>query len=424
MANLTAYSLFWVGRQTGGTNRRVLTSNSSFNHLFGYWGGYKKGLYIDNNPGYIPGGYANTAGFTGGASDTAWDLMSHTRTAGGSWTFGWNGTPTYSGSTSSANGTNLFINSGYTGETSDCEFGEIIIYNNVLTTEQVQAVEGYLARKWGLISSLPVTHPYYSYPPAIRLFKPSDLTSNVLWIDPSDASTLTFRSGTSNVNYMADKSSNAYTGIANGTVPLCNSVIGGLPALYYTSLYTNYIGISVTPITSSTLSIFAVSVQSNGGGQSAAGRLLSFGSNDQYDFNNNLYGFVGNNGNTNLSPYRFGWKTGLALTAGQPYVSSTIYDGTNVTITSYGVSFVGSNATSSAGGGSFYINTFIIGAEPAPDGNAAWYGYIGEIIVYNRTLVPSERQLVEGYLARKWGLSSYLTTNHVSYKFRPYTLYP
>jgi hypothetical protein len=334
----------------------------------------------------------------------------------------WNGSVVYSSSTSTSSPDTFSINVPY--EPSDCEFGEIIIYDKVLTTEQVQAVEGYLARKWGLISSLPVTHPYYSYPPAIRLFKPSDLTSNVLWIDPSDASTLTFRSGTSNVTYMADKSSNAYTGIANGTVPLCNSVIGGLPALYYTSLYTNYIGISVTPITSSTLSIFAVSVQSNSGGQSAAGRLLSFGSNGQYDFNTNYYGFVGNNGNTNLSPYRNGWKTGLALTAGQPYVSSTIYDGTNVTITSYGVSFVGSNATSSAGGGSFYINTFIIGAEPAPDGNAAWYGYIGEIIVYNRTLVPSERQLVEGYLARKWGLSSYLTTNHVSYKFRPYTLYP
>jgi hypothetical protein len=305
------------------------------------------------------------------------------------------------------------------------DFMEILFYSNDLLPKHRQQVEGYLGWKWGVKTSFPTTHPYYLNPPAIRLFKPSDLTSNVLWIDPSDLSTLTFRSGTSNVTYMADKSLNGYTGITSGTVPLCNSVIGGLPALYYASVYTNYISVSVSlPITSSNLSIFAVSVQSNYGSQSAAGRLLSFGSNGQYDFNSNLYGFIGNQGNTNLSPYRNGWKTGLSLTAGQPYVTSTIFDGTNVTMTSYGVSYAGSNATSAAGGGSFYINTFIIGAEPAPDGNAAWYGYIGEIIVYDRTLLLGERQLVEGYLARKWGVNGYLTTNHVSYNFRPYIVAP
>jgi hypothetical protein len=39
---------------------------------------------------------------------------------------------------------------------------EIIIYNSVLTTTQRQQVEGYLAWKWGIQSSLPVAHPYYS----------------------------------------------------------------------------------------------------------------------------------------------------------------------------------------------------------------------------------------------------------------------
>ena len=40
--------------------------------------------------------------------------------------------------------------------------GEIVFYINALTTTQRQQVEGYLGAKWGLQSSLPLTHPYYT----------------------------------------------------------------------------------------------------------------------------------------------------------------------------------------------------------------------------------------------------------------------
>jgi len=39
---------------------------------------------------------------------------------------------------------------------------EIIAHDSVLGTTDTQNIEGYLARKWGLQSSLPTTHPYYS----------------------------------------------------------------------------------------------------------------------------------------------------------------------------------------------------------------------------------------------------------------------
>ena len=42
---------------------------------------------------------------------------------------------------------------------------EILLYNQVLSTSQRQAVEGYLAWKWGTQSTLINTHPYYSAPP-------------------------------------------------------------------------------------------------------------------------------------------------------------------------------------------------------------------------------------------------------------------
>jgi hypothetical protein len=42
---------------------------------------------------------------------------------------------------------------------------EILIYDTLITTPQRQQVEGYLAHKWGLVGSLPATHPYKTIKP-------------------------------------------------------------------------------------------------------------------------------------------------------------------------------------------------------------------------------------------------------------------
>ena len=44
--------------------------------------------------------------------------------------------------------------------------GEIVAFNTQLVDIQRQQIEGYLAWKWGLRSSLPTTHPYYNFPPS------------------------------------------------------------------------------------------------------------------------------------------------------------------------------------------------------------------------------------------------------------------
>jgi hypothetical protein len=44
------------------------------------------------------------------------------------------------------------------------DIAEIIIFSGALGITQRQQVEGYLAWKWGLNSSLPTTHPYYKVP--------------------------------------------------------------------------------------------------------------------------------------------------------------------------------------------------------------------------------------------------------------------
>ena len=155
LISLNAYTLFWVGRQTGGTNGRVLQTQGH-NQLLGYWGGHKRQLHMSY---WLSGPY-------GYPSDTQWDMFSHSRTSGGSWTFNWNGA--FHGGNSSSSQNPLYglgINyGGESGETSSCEVGEIILYDNVLTSTQIQQVEGYLAQKWGF--QIPVSHPYRLIPPA------------------------------------------------------------------------------------------------------------------------------------------------------------------------------------------------------------------------------------------------------------------
>ena len=45
--------------------------------------------------------------------------------------------------------------------------GEVIVVGSVLSTDNRQKLEGYLAWKWGLQSNLPVGHPYKNTPPIV-----------------------------------------------------------------------------------------------------------------------------------------------------------------------------------------------------------------------------------------------------------------
>ena len=48
---------------------------------------------------------------------------------------------------------------------------EMIIYNRAITDAERQKVEGYLAWKWGINTSLPVSHPYSTSPPISTSWK-------------------------------------------------------------------------------------------------------------------------------------------------------------------------------------------------------------------------------------------------------------
>lgn len=72
------------------------------------------------------------------------------------------GTPpfTYTGTGTSYIGSSTYSPNNFVGT-----INEIIYYNSSLSSSQRQNIEGYLAWKWGLQSSLPQTHPWKLFPP-------------------------------------------------------------------------------------------------------------------------------------------------------------------------------------------------------------------------------------------------------------------
>jgi hypothetical protein len=48
---------------------------------------------------------------------------------------------------------------------SNARISEVVVCNQNLSTLDRQKLEGYFARKWGLLASLPEDHPYKTLPP-------------------------------------------------------------------------------------------------------------------------------------------------------------------------------------------------------------------------------------------------------------------
>ena len=114
---------------------------------------------------------------------------------------------------------------------------EIIIFNQYLGDTDRQTVEGYLAQKWGLTSSLPPGHPGLTKTiyrsdytkqnimtaiPYYAAFSPRQISGCALWLDAADASTVTLTTTTaftetfSNVGVPTTSVYNA-NGVATGT---------------------------------------------------------------------------------------------------------------------------------------------------------------------------------------------------------------
>jgi hypothetical protein len=313
--------------------------------------------------------------------------------------------------------------------------GEVILYNTSLTTAQRQQVEGYLAWKWGLRSSLPSNHPYKNTPPGLPVtasiptfflqpasFSPKNISGIQVWLDATDpiANGTAPANGTT-ISTWFDKSGTA------------NNATGGA-ATYQTNVLSTNPGITFSGSTSYSLT----SPGNLSTGQSQGSSLFVIFKSTTNKVDQGIFGQSPSNPfacdktgrilyvDTTATSLVYGTMycgfagTSTTYTTNQIAIVSDIYTNTgvgNYTHTSFinGSNFNSTNATVTGANTSSFIAQ--IGALNVA--STFFTGNIFEIIYYNTTLTTLQRQSIEGYLAWKWGLQGNLPSNHPFKKFPP-----
>ena len=241
------------------------------------------------------------------------------------------------------------------------------------------------------------------------LFKPTQIPGCRLWLDAADFSTFTFSSGT-NVSAWRDKAV-ANNATANTAIVYNANGLGtGFPALTFTSSQWLDGSISITGTTMTVFSIFSMNSASP-----FAARVIALAASGVNDYDNTGYVGILRQSSTNIGPYRNGTYTQAVTPYSTRLMNTTYFDGTNQYTTTNG-----GTLSSNASTGSFTVSAYRI-ANNTNSGDtaaAALNGFIGEILVYNRSLTLAQRQQVEGYLAWKWGLVVNLPADH-PYKTTP-----
>jgi hypothetical protein len=311
------------------------------------------------------------------------------------------------------------------------DINEVILVSNTTTTDR-QSIEGYLAWKWGLKSSLPTTHPFALIKPHARTFQPIDIPGCKMWLDGADQTTMTpanAGAGTS-ITAWKDKSSNAIT-LASGvvatrpTLTLASPTFVAGGGLFFNNatngLWVNGVtqGFSAGPTYTgnfANFTMFVVAAQPSGlpNGYNSFIFVESTGAYPNLsfvDFNAmgpGGYGglFISNIVNIGFNNSRFPAPARtLATLDVKPTGASIFYNGVLNTTTA----FTYTQTTFST------VGIVHIGNQ-AP-GNRSFPGTIYEIIWYEGiSMTLSQRQQVEGYLRWKWQ-STALSTTHPFFRF-------
>ena len=291
------------------------------------------------------------------------------------------------------------IGSSYAGDQNwTGDSAEILMYDSALTTNQRRQIEGYLARKWGLSGNLPTIHPHKTIQPFSRPFVPTDIDKCVLWLDAADPSTMSLTGST--ITQWRDKSGNGNTtsgGTFNSRGTLGNNL--STMTIANTSFITaNSIGISgaspqalvvvANVISDNTNYLLVVQrVSGSSGGSVALAMRRDVVYTDVFQ--------LANGASISVTPQT---KTKIAIVTHTGSLWSIFESGT-------AGSAVANTLNQQVGGG-LYVSISTASAE------------IGEILVFNNALTTSDRQQLEGYLAKKWKLTANLPSNNA------YKLYP
>jgi hypothetical protein len=308
--------------------------------------------------------------------------------------------------TFTASGTNVAIYNKYSlanyldaastgGDSYSGKIFEYLVFNDVLTASQRQQIEGYLTWKWGLsgFSTIP---------------SPLSVPGCVLWLDASDASTIT-RSGSS-ITQWNDKSGTGnnmtpFSTFSNATVSSnfqnnrdvidfsANGVYRGPTSTgpYPVDVYL------VMALKNTTTHADVITVHSSNSPSSF--NSLTFGEYTASRWHNGSEGFartpnaVSPSNETSTAFLLINWSV----------ANSNYLIRRNGVVITQTTSYTFTRPADSR----FQIGFRVNPAAFSPATTAGTFrGYIGEIVAFNSQLGYEQRRQVESYLGFKWGLSS------------------
>ena len=326
------------------------------------------------------------------------------------------GTPQF---TYSAGGTISVIGSYNGGGYLQGQIYEMIIYSTALSTTERQQVEGYLAQKWGLTSSLPSSHPgrattlyrsdytkqnVMTALPYYAAFSPRQISGLGLWLDGADpAGNGVLPANGATVSTWVDKSGNANNG-TSGTATFNRDSVGG---------FINFTGSQTYSITNPNVvvnqyfTIFVVEQLQN----YAGGEAAFMGGNGSFNANLHMryttggggmkFGFFGNDLDASVTafltnstqPVRI-WSFSFLPSSRVIYLNGTSIgsDTNNIQISGWGGAAIGAMVSY---GGQYYN------------------GKMREVMIFSGSLLTAQRQQIESYLAQKWGLTASLPGGHL-----------
>ena len=303
---------------------------------------------------------------------------------------------------------------------------EVISYKGatLLTTPQIQQIEGYLAQKWGLTANLPPGHPgltqtiytsnYNAKNPGIAT-TPSRAMTNLpytnllspinlagagacqVWLDGSDSTKITTSSG--RVTAIIDKV-NSVSFTATGT-DITYSRINSVQSLNFGG--SSYLsgGSFAEPTVIYVFIVFLPTLSQN-----AFRAFVSWRGNIQVG--EPMFGYNAN-GTNSIGFYQSNYgpqSPSFTVTVGTPYIAALSFNNTATSLAMNGAitPTTGTQISPTTGTSPLYI---------CFDPNSYTTVNIGEVIIYNTSAISTtQRQSIEGYLAWKWGLTSSLPSTH------------
>lgn len=295
---------------------------------------------------------------------------------------------------------------------------EVVLYSNVLTTQQRQQIEGYLMYKWNIKSGLPNNHPACTPPfvPSVPIiikpyvWLPNQYSGLSLWLDAADSSRMTLVG--SNITQYVDKSSNQ--------IVLSNTTSANQPNLVLDSNNISNMLFNGTSQTLSRTSIAASNLSLNNevsiffvhSPTNNTNSIINWGDYPRINFHTpeGTTGFKFDYG----SLERVQAVVSNYLTSGRR-LEGGYKRGTTQVLRAYGLDLAQiTNLLTITGSTSLQL-TF-------GGFNSTGYFYRGtvcELVWYNRGLNNSEINQIEGYLAWKWGLQKSLPSSHPFFNFPP-----